>query len=226
VLSRASPTSLVALAFGAFAVASGIYLILDLSAPYSGLFRVPTRGLQQTIEALDNCAPRCERAGDRAVRDREPWEAAARALELTLTMTVRIEVENCNETRQAAEPTTGPSIDGSSLFDPLRSSTFRRLGSSAVDIFRGSALLFGISSLALPAWDQRMRRPNLVRVLIAPGAIDTRTQANSPHPSSREGHLSASRQNSNSETPPCWGHDQFDFRSGDRRRGFVRPAEH
>src|ERR1700676_3289 len=94
---------------------------------------------------------------------------------------------------------------GSSLFGPLRSSGFRRLGSWAVDIFRGSALLFGISSLALPAWNQRMRRPNLVRVLIAPGAIDTRAQANSPHPSSREGHLSASRQNSNSETPPYVG---------------------
>jgi hypothetical protein len=57
---------------------------------------------------------------------------------------------------------------GSSLFGLLRSSTSRPLGSSAFDIFRGSALLFGISSLALPAWDQGMRRPNLTRVLIAP----------------------------------------------------------
>jgi hypothetical protein len=72
VLSRTNPTTLAALAFGAFAVASGIYLILDLSEPYSGLFRVPTRGLEQTIDALDNCAPRCERTGDRAARDRDP----------------------------------------------------------------------------------------------------------------------------------------------------------
>jgi hypothetical protein len=69
VLSRANPTTLAALALGAFAVASGIYLILDLSQPYSGLFRVPTAGLQQTIDALDNCAPRCERASDRLTRD-------------------------------------------------------------------------------------------------------------------------------------------------------------
>jgi hypothetical protein len=69
VLSRTNPTTLAALALGAFAVASGIYLILDLSAPYSGLFRVPTAGLEQTIKALDNCAPRCERAGDRGTRD-------------------------------------------------------------------------------------------------------------------------------------------------------------
>jgi hypothetical protein len=69
VLSRANPTTLVALALGSFAVTSGVYLILDLSEPYSGLFRVPTSGLQQTIEALDNCAPRCERAGDHEARD-------------------------------------------------------------------------------------------------------------------------------------------------------------
>jgi hypothetical protein len=69
VLSRTNPTTLAALALGAFAVASGIYLILDLSQPYSGLFRVPTSGLEQTIKALDNCAPRCERSGDRRVRD-------------------------------------------------------------------------------------------------------------------------------------------------------------
>jgi hypothetical protein len=69
VLSRTNPTTLAALALGAFAVASAIYLILDLSQPYSGLFRVPTAGLVQTIEALDNCVPRCQRAGDRGPRD-------------------------------------------------------------------------------------------------------------------------------------------------------------
>ena len=37
---------------------------------------------------------------------------------------------------------------------------------------------------------RRMRRSNLLRVLIAPGAIDTSALANSPHPSSREGRLS------------------------------------
>jgi hypothetical protein len=68
-LSRVIDTPLAALALGAFAVASGIYLILDLSEPYSGLFHVPTIGLEQTIKALDNCAPRCERAGDRGARD-------------------------------------------------------------------------------------------------------------------------------------------------------------
>jgi hypothetical protein len=37
---------------------------------------------------------------------------------------------------------------------------------------------------------RRMRRSNLLRVLIAQNAIDTSAHANSPHPSSREGRLS------------------------------------
>lgn len=53
VLSRVNPTTIVALALGAFAVASAISLILDLSQPYSGLFRVPAAALEQTIEAMD-----------------------------------------------------------------------------------------------------------------------------------------------------------------------------
>jgi hypothetical protein len=35
-----------------------------------------------------------------------------------------------------------------------------------------------------------MGQSNLLRVLIAPSATDTRTLANSPHPSSRKGRLS------------------------------------
>lgn len=68
VLSGANSTTVAALRLGAFAVASGIYLILDLSQPYSGLFRVPTAGLKQIIEALNNCAARCQRAGDHLAR--------------------------------------------------------------------------------------------------------------------------------------------------------------
>jgi hypothetical protein len=54
VLSRANATTIVALALGAFAVASAISLILDLSQPYSGLFRVPAAALEQSIDAMDN----------------------------------------------------------------------------------------------------------------------------------------------------------------------------
>jgi hypothetical protein len=56
---------------------------------------------------------------------------------------------------------------------------------------RGSALLFGISRLALPAWDQG---DGAEQSDSRPGyelAAGTRAKANSPHPSSREGHRSA-----------------------------------
>jgi hypothetical protein len=52
-LSRTNATTMVALAFGAFAVASAILLILELSQPYTGLFRTSPAALEQTIEAID-----------------------------------------------------------------------------------------------------------------------------------------------------------------------------
>jgi hypothetical protein len=51
--SRLGATTVTALGFGAFAVASAIFLILDLSEPYRGLFRVPPAALLQTIEAIN-----------------------------------------------------------------------------------------------------------------------------------------------------------------------------
>jgi hypothetical protein len=52
VLSRLNFTTLAALGLGAFAVASAVFLILEMSDPYRGLFRVPPGALEQTIEAL------------------------------------------------------------------------------------------------------------------------------------------------------------------------------
>ena len=48
-----NPTSVGALAFGSFAVASAIFLILELNQPFSGLFRVPSTSIEKTIAALD-----------------------------------------------------------------------------------------------------------------------------------------------------------------------------
>jgi hypothetical protein len=53
-LSGTNPTTIVALAFGAISVASAMFLILDLTQPYSGLFRVPPSAIQQTLDAIDN----------------------------------------------------------------------------------------------------------------------------------------------------------------------------
>jgi hypothetical protein len=52
VLSGTNPTTIGALMLGAFSVASAMFLILDLSQPYSGLFRVSPAALEQALEAL------------------------------------------------------------------------------------------------------------------------------------------------------------------------------
>jgi hypothetical protein len=52
VVSGLNTTSLGALAFGAFAVASAIFLILELNQPFSGVFRIPAASLEQTLGAL------------------------------------------------------------------------------------------------------------------------------------------------------------------------------
>jgi Protein of unknown function (DUF4239) len=53
VLSGTNPTTIIALAFGSISVASAMFLILDLTQPYSGLFRVSPAAIQQTLEAID-----------------------------------------------------------------------------------------------------------------------------------------------------------------------------
>jgi len=46
-------SSVAALGFGSFAVASAIFLILELSQPYTGLFRIPSASMDETLAALD-----------------------------------------------------------------------------------------------------------------------------------------------------------------------------
>ncbi len=53
VLSGSNTTTVVALAMGAISVASAVYQIRDLSAPYYGVLRVSPAALEQTIEAVD-----------------------------------------------------------------------------------------------------------------------------------------------------------------------------
>ena len=53
VLSGTNSTTLAVLALGSLSVASAVYLILDLSEPYSGLFRVSPAAIQQTIAVID-----------------------------------------------------------------------------------------------------------------------------------------------------------------------------
>ena len=51
-------------------------------------------------------------------------------------------------------------------------------------------LLFGIGTKALPLWDSKTRRNNLCHGLAVTRTAGPSGHANSPHPSSREGHLS------------------------------------
>ncbi len=52
-LSRSTGTTLAALAFGAFAVASAVFLILELGSPYTGIFRISPVAMEQALAALD-----------------------------------------------------------------------------------------------------------------------------------------------------------------------------
>ena len=71
---------------------------------------------------------------------------------------------------------------------PVWVKRFQATHHHSVDVAHGLVLLFGIGTRALPSWDSRTRWNNLlgglaVRVTAGPADI-----ANSPHPSSREGH--------------------------------------
>jgi hypothetical protein len=51
-MSRGSPVPVIALAVGAVAVASAVLLILELSSPYSGMFRASPAPLEQVLAAM------------------------------------------------------------------------------------------------------------------------------------------------------------------------------
>ncbi len=52
-LSRLNATTIGALAFGAIAVGSAIFLIRELSQPYTGIFRISPAALQETVDSID-----------------------------------------------------------------------------------------------------------------------------------------------------------------------------
>ncbi len=51
-LSRINATTLTALGLGAFAVGSALFLILELSQPFAGVFRIPAGAYDQMLAAL------------------------------------------------------------------------------------------------------------------------------------------------------------------------------
>ena len=73
---------------------------------------------------------------------------------------------------------------------PVMVKHFQTIHHCSVDVAHGLALLFGIGTEAVPSWDSRIRRNNLLRGLTVRVTAGPSRQTNSPHPSSREGHLS------------------------------------
>jgi ABC-type antimicrobial peptide transport system permease subunit len=51
-LSRLNATTVVALAIGAFAVGTAVFLILSLSEPFTGLLRLPSGAIEQMLDVL------------------------------------------------------------------------------------------------------------------------------------------------------------------------------
>jgi hypothetical protein len=76
-----------------------------------------------------------------------------------------------------------------SLIGRLGSSAFRPLPPpQCVDVTHGLVLLFGLGTKALASWDSKTRWNNLCRGLAVRRTTGPSGHANSPHPSSREGH--------------------------------------
>src|SRR3984957_12991740 len=67
---------------------------------------------------------------------------------------------------------------------------FQTIHLCGVDVTRELVLLFGIGTWALPSWDPRTRWNNLLDDLAVSVTAGPSGSTNSPHPSSREGHLS------------------------------------
>ena len=76
---------------------------------------------------------------------------------------------------------------------PVRVKRFQTVHHHSVDVAHGLVLLFGLGARALPSWDSKTRRNNLMGGLAVRRTAGPSGHTNSPHPSSREGHHSTVR---------------------------------
>ena len=79
---------------------------------------------------------------------------------------------------------------------PFGVKRFQTIHHTSVEVAHGLALLFGIGTKALPAWDPRMRWNNLLDGLAGKLTAGPSRHTISRHPSSREGHHSTAWWNS------------------------------
>src|SRR5258705_2645787 len=71
-----------------------------------------------------------------------------------------------------------------------------------VDVAHGLVLLFGIGTKALPSWDSKTRRNNLMVGLAVCRTAGPSRPTNSPHPSSHAGHPCTTRPSSSFPANP------------------------
>src|SRR5712671_4972683 len=76
---------------------------------------------------------------------------------------------------------------------PFGVKRFQTIHHHSVDVAHGLVLLFGIGTRALPSWDSRTGWNNLSGGLAVNRTAGPSGHTNSPHPSSRKGHLSTAR---------------------------------
>ena len=76
---------------------------------------------------------------------------------------------------------------------PFGVKRFQTIHRRGVDVAHGLVLLFGIGTRALPSWDSKTRWNNLLDGLAVRLTEGPSGHANSPHPSSREGHHATAR---------------------------------
>ena len=71
---------------------------------------------------------------------------------------------------------------------PIGVKRFQAIYHCGLDVARGLVLLYGLGARALPSWDPRTRWNNLLSDLSVKRTVGPSRHANSPHPSSRQGH--------------------------------------
>ena len=99
-----------------------------------------------------------------------------------------------SSTFRLSATTVSMSLTGSCFSNrPFGVKRFQTISHYGVDVAHGLVLLFGIGTKALPSWDSRTRRNNLLVDLAVRRTAGPADIANSPHPSSREGHHSTAR---------------------------------
>ena len=76
---------------------------------------------------------------------------------------------------------------------PVGVKRFQTFHCCSVDVAHGLVLLFGIGTKALPSWDSKTRWNDLWVGVAVRRTVGPSRHANSPHPSSREGHHATAR---------------------------------